>query len=87
MEKTHQSFGGTAAGSGIISGSSSSHPDGFTALSSSIVAGASSSQSSGFLAFVSTIFSLSSQSLGFLSSGSSISLGGLTGGLKQDYLR
>lgn len=50
------------------------------ASGSGIVAGASSSQSSGFSASGSGIFSRSSQVSGFLSLGSSISAGGLTGG-------
>jgi len=78
-----QSSGFSALGSGIISGSSSSQELGLVALASGIIAGASSSQSSGFRASGSGIFSRSSQSEGFLSSGSSISFGGFTGGVKS----
>merc|ERR1719282_1200143 len=78
-----QSSGLTASGSGIMSGSSSSQPEGFTAVSSRICLGAFSSQSSGLLASGSGIFSLSSQSDGLESVGSSISAGGLTGGVKE----
>lgn len=80
---TYQSSGFSEVGSGIISGSSSSQPRGFTASGSGICIGASSSQSSGLVASGSGIFSLSSQSFGMKSSGSSISLGGLTGGEKS----
>ena len=78
-----QSSGFSALGSGTVSDSSSNQPSGISASSSMMVRGSDSSQSSGFSAFGSGIFSRSSQFSGFLSLGSSISAGGLTGGLKS----
>lgn len=78
-----QSSGCEASGSGTVAGSSSSHPSGLTASSSSTSRGASSSQSAGLEAFGSGIFCTSTQSSGFLSSASSISLGGTNGGSKS----
>ncbi|KAK7245241.1 hypothetical protein RIF29_40076 [Crotalaria pallida] len=77
-----QSSSFVASGSSISSGSSSNHPSGFSASSSRISMGASSSQSSGFVAVGSEIFDLSSQSLGFLSSGLGIVLEGIKAGSK-----
>eukprot|EP00438_Fugacium_kawagutii_P029296 Skav207995 [mRNA] locus=scaffold1203:146712:153141:- [translate_table: standard] len=78
-----QSSGLLDLGSAIFSGSSSSHPAGMEAAGSSMRAGASSSQSSGLKASGSSILASSTQSAGLLSLGSSISLGGFTGGVRS----
>lgn len=80
-DSSYQSCGFVALSSGIVKGSSSSHPSGLIVLGSGISAGSFSFQSSGLTALGSLIFSLSSQSSGFTSLSSIISLGGLTGGL------
>mmetsp|Transcript_24073 Transcript_24073/g.62028 ORF Transcript_24073/g.62028 Transcript_24073/m.62028 type:complete len:270 (-) Transcript_24073:461-1270(-) len=77
-----QSVGMLACGSGISNGSSSCQSAGLTASGSGIWKGASSSQSSGLRASGSSIMGSSTQSSGFTSVGSSISLGGMTGGSK-----
>jgi len=64
-------------------GSSSNQSFGIEEDSSGILSGSLSSQSSGLTAFSSGILLLSSQSSGFTSFLSTISFGGLIGGLKS----